>query len=174
MLDRRGTDLIGQPAKPWHASEWDGAAPSSVADARGRVLVVRFWTDTCPYCRKSLPALQQLADEFGDRPVSFVGMYHSKPRDTERPWSAAVATARSWGVTLPLAYDRKWQTLDRWWLDGRARVATSVTFVIDPRGRITHVHPGPVFFPSDDPAHAEQNRDFVALRAAIEAALTER
>ena len=56
---------------------------------------------------------------------------------------------------------------------GRAHdpAATSASFVIDRRGRVAHVHPGPEFYPTDDPSRARQDRDFRALRAAIRRAV---
>jgi hypothetical protein len=43
--------------------------------------------------------------------------------------------------------------------------------VIDKRGRVVHVHPGPEFYPTDDPSRARQDRDFRAIRVAIRRAL---
>jgi peroxiredoxin len=164
-----GAELVGVKAKEWTAGpEWAHSKPLRLEDLSGRVVVVRFWTDTCPYCAKSLPAMQQLADEFAGRPVTFVGLYQSKPRGSERPWKDAVARAKRLGVRFPIAYDHDWQTLRSWWLDGRGRAATSASFVIAPDGTIAHVHPGPVFFPSSDPAHERPNADFQAIRRAIE------
>lgn len=170
MRDARatGADLLGAKAKGWTAGpEWAHSKPLRLEDLRDRVVVVRFWTDTCPFCAKSLPAMQQLADELAGRPVTFVGLYQSKPRGSERPWRDAVARATRLGVRFPIAYDHDWQTLRSWWLDGGGRAATSASFVIAPDGTIVHVHPGPVFFPSDDPADARANADFEALRAAV-------
>jgi thiol-disulfide isomerase/thioredoxin len=134
-------------------------------------VVVRFWTSTCPYCARSVPALQLLAEEFRDDPVQFLGVYHSKPRGSERAWKDAVAQARSWGLSFPIAYDRQWKTLDSWWLARRESVPTSPTFVIDAAGRIVHVHPGPEFHPGAEPEHRDCNRDFEAVRAAIRDAI---
>jgi hypothetical protein len=53
--------------------------------------------------------------------------------------------------------------------DGFHRHATSATFVIGKDGRIVHVHPGPVYYPSDDPRE-DANRDYLALRSAVLAA----
>jgi thiol-disulfide isomerase/thioredoxin len=170
-LPASGADLLHAAAKPWQLAEWHGSAPLSLERLAGRVVVVRFWTDTCPYCARSLPALQQLAGEFGDRPVSFVAVYHSKPRGSERAWKDAVEKARELGITFPLAYDRGWKTVDSWWLRGRERVATSPTFVIDTAGRIAYVHPGPEFHPSADADHQDCDRDFRTLRQAIQEAL---
>lgn len=170
MRDARanGAELLGAKAKKWTVGpEWAHSKPLRLADLHGRVVVVRFWTDTCPYCARSLPALQQLADEFAGRPVTFVGLYQSKPLGSERPWRDAVARATRLGVSFPIAYDHDWQTLRSWWLDGRRRAATSASFVIAPDGTIVHVHPGPVFFRSDGPNHARANADFEAIRAAI-------
>jgi hypothetical protein len=103
-----------------------------------------------------------------DAPVTFVGLYQSKPLGSERPWKGVAAHAAKLGVTFPIAYDHHWATLRSWWLDGAHRRATSASFVIGPDGRFVHVHPGPVFFPSDDPADARANADFEAIRDAIQ------
>ena len=76
-------------------------------DLRGRVLVVRFWTDTCPYCDASLPAMQKLAEEMKDAPVTSSGLYQSKPLGSERTWKGVVAHAAELGVTFPIAYDHE-------------------------------------------------------------------
>jgi peroxiredoxin len=166
-----GPLAVGDAVRPWRLAEWSGTEPLALEDLRGRVVVVRFWTDSCSFCARSLPALQALADEFRDRPVTFVGIYHAKPPDRERPWPSAVAWARRRGVSFPLAYDGGWATLRFWWLEGNDPAATSASFVIDRRGRVALVHPGPEFYPTHDPSRARQDRDFRALRAAIRRAL---
>ena len=50
--------------------------------------------------------------------------------------------ARGYGFQFPVAIDRDWRTLRRWWLDGQHRDFTSVSFLIDQRGVIRYVHPG--------------------------------
>jgi peroxiredoxin len=168
-----GHELVGLPAKEWSFSDWVNGAPLSLAALRGRVVVVRFWTTECPYCERSMPALQKLATEFKDRPVTIVGAFHSKPADAVKDMSAPTRVAKSWGITFPLAFDRQWRTLRAWYLDGHHRHATSATFVIGRDGKIVHVHPGPVFYPSDVAADARQNRDFLAIRQAIVRALAQ-
>jgi thiol-disulfide isomerase/thioredoxin len=164
-------ELLGHPAPDWAAAAWANSEPLTLDSLRGRVVVVRFWTNTCPFCRASMPALQALSEELADRPVTFVGMYHAKPRDRVGAWGDAQALATEWGVTFPLAHDAGWTTLRSWWLRDEQRRATSASFVIDPEGRIVHIHPGPVLFPSTDPEHAQENADYLALKEAILAAL---
>lgn len=167
-----GGELVGQLAPEWSFVEWVNGPRRSLAELRGRVVLVRFWTaPACPHCRKTMPALQALAVELADQPVTFVGAFHSKP-EGRTSLAEAVDVANGWGVKFPIAFDQEWKTLRTWWLTGKAhRHATSATFVVGKDGRFVHVHPGPVFFPSDDPAHARPNQDYLVVRAAVVEAL---
>lgn len=171
---RTGAELVGTQAKEWTVGpEWANSKPLRLGDLRGRVVVVRFWTDTCDFCAASLPAMQRLADEFRKKPVTFVGIYHSKPRGSERPWSEAVERAKELGVRFPIAYDHMWRTVRAWWLDGGRRGATSSSFIIGADGEIVFVHAGPIFCPSEGCANAQANADYEAIRAAIRGALAD-
>jgi len=70
------------------------------------------------------------------------------------------AFARDFGFQFPVAIDPNWQTLNRWWLDGRERAWTSVSFLIDRQGIIRYVHPGGSYVKGD--------ADYAALKAKIE------
>ncbi len=166
-----GHELLGMVATEWTLSDWVNTERLSLAQLRGRVVVVRFWTVGCSFCEKSMPALERLAREFHDRPVTFVGAFHAKPADSVADMSEPAKVAKGWGITFPLAIDREWRTLRSWYLDGHHRHATSATFVIGKDGRVVHVHPGPVFYPTDSPDQAEENRAFEVIRSAIVAAL---
>ena len=169
---RTGAELVGTQAKEWAVGpEWANSKALRLSDLRGRVVVVRFWTDTCDFCAASLPAMQKLADEFRKEAVTFIGIYHSKPRGSERPWSEAVARAKELGVRFPITYDHMWKTARAWWLEGGHRGATSSSFVIGPDGKIVFVHPGPIFCPRDGCTNAQANADYEAIRAAIQASL---
>lgn len=153
---------------------WGEGAPKSLASLRGCVVMVRFFTDTCPYCRRSMPTIQKLADELADEPVRFVGLYHPKPRGRDSTWDEAITAAKTWGITFPIGYDRAWKTLDAWWLDAEwldagSQRATSASFVFDAKGAVVHVHPGPEL--SSQPDAGGPYTDFVAVRTAIERAL---
>lgn len=171
--DTDGRELVGAALPEWSLSDWANAkgAPPTLASLRGRVVVVRFWTAGCGFCEKTLPALQRLSAELGDRPLTVVGAFHGKPDSSAPDIEKPLAIARSWRVTFPIALDRQWKTLRRWWLDGHHRHATSVTFVIGKDGRVAHIHPGPVFYPTDNPAEKGMDEDYQAVKKAVLAAL---
>jgi peroxiredoxin len=52
-------------------------------------------------------------------------------------------------MTFPLAIDPDWETLRRYWLDGRTDAWTSVSFLIDQEGIIRYVHPGGSYSPEE-------------------------
>ena len=49
----------------------------------------------------------------------------------------------------PVAIDRDWKTLHRWWLDEEKRGWTSVSFLLDRQGVIRHIHPGGQYVKGD-------------------------
>jgi len=161
-----GAELIGTPAPPWEASDWIGSPPLTLESLRGKVVLVRWFMSTdCPYCTASAPALRQLDAEYRDRGLVVIGMYHHKnpePLDIEkvRGWT------NDFGFKFPVAVDRDWRTLNRWWLNAGRRDFTSVSFLIDRRGTIRHIHPGGTMAPGAP--------DFAAMRTKVEELLRER
>jgi len=165
-----GADVLGLPARDLLPARWVGEAPN-LNDARA--VLVRFWTDTCPYCRASLPAVEQLRVEHGPRGLVTVGVYHPKPPREVNETIVEIA-ARRLGYYGPVAIDQGWESLRAIWLEsGPSRRATSASFLLDRDGRVRFVHPGPEFHPGDDPSHARCAADFTALEAEIESLLAE-
>ncbi len=152
------SDRVGTPFEP----AWIERRIGPPASADARATLVRFWTDACPYCRASLPAIDRLRREHAPAGLDTVAVYHPKPpravadADVER-------AARELGYEGALAVDADWELLRRLWLDTGERAATSATFLADADGVVRWVHPGPELFESD----------VAELERAIEELLTE-
>jgi len=160
-----GAELIGTAAPGWTIPEWIGARPIAWSDLRGKVVLVRWFTSAeCPYCHATAPALNRFHRDYGKRGLVVVGMYHHK-RPEPLSLDAVRATVREYGFEFPVAVDRDWRTLNRWWLDGHKRDFTSVSFLIDRHGVIRLIHPG---------GSLEVGKpDFVALQKKVEQLLDE-
>lgn len=149
--DRReaaaAASLIGKRPPEWQATLWTNTPPLHLADLRGKVVLVRWWTAGCPFCSASAPALRALDRKYRDRGLVVIGMYHHKE---PTPFDPAVyrATAKTYGFGFPLAFDADWRTLKSW-LGGADTGYTSVTFVLDRQGVIRHVHPGGQYLEGD-------------------------
>lgn len=161
-------DPLGGELIPLLPQRSVGAAPTF----DGHVALVRWWTDGCPFCERSLPALEALRARHAARGLIGIAVYHPKPpRALADDEVAAMARELDWnGFVL---VDEDWSALRAAWLDAAERAATSVTFLLDRAGRVRFVHPGPELHPSDDALHADCARDFRALEAAVDALLTE-
>ena len=66
-------DLIGKPAPPIAAADVDGK-PVSLADLKGKVVLVDFWATWCPPCVASIPSLNALARKYGDKGFVILGV----------------------------------------------------------------------------------------------------
>jgi thiol-disulfide isomerase/thioredoxin len=66
-------DLLGKPAKAWQARDIDGK-DWSLADLRGKVVVMDFWYRGCGWCMYAMPQVKQLTIDFKDKPVVFLGL----------------------------------------------------------------------------------------------------
>jgi len=177
-MDRSaGSDRIGVAAPPFQFDAWLNSAPLTLEDLRGKVVLVRWWTDTCPFCASSAPALRALHEQYSAQGLVIIGVFHPKagrndPLDVERV-RRAVATRQ---FQFPVAIDWDWRnrTLKHWWRTGPKRPATSVTFLLDKAGIIQFVHPGMEYHDADGrEGHEMCANDMANIRAAIERLLAE-
>lgn len=164
---RGGQDLIGTKMPPLKFDRWLGHHPP---DLDKSVVLYRWWTDKCPFCARTLPAVEQLRKEFGPRGLKVVAVFHPKPPGNANGGKTAAAAQRI-GYGGAIAIDPDWDVLRRVWLSTGHRHATSVSFLVDRNGIIRFVHPGVQFFPSADPAEASENADYQLLRSAIDTLL---
>jgi len=177
-MDRdAGADRIGVQAPPFDFEAWLNSEPLSLDDLRGRVVLVRWWTDTCPFCASSAPALRTLHDEYSPDGLTLIGVFHPKARRNDPldlPRVQRVVDQR--GFEFPIAVDWDWRnrTLKDWWLTGPDRPATSVTFLLDKQGVIRFIHPGMEYHDESGPSdHAMCVDDMRTIRVEIERLLAE-
>jgi peroxiredoxin len=163
-----GSDLVGRPAPPLELKQWLNSKPLDMSDLRGNVVLLRWWTQGCPFCEATAPALRKLHDQYGARGLRIIAVYHPKP-----PGAVDVAVVErdmeKKQFTYPVAIDTDWSALKRLWL-GQERDYTSVSFLVDRKGIIRYVHPGGEFHEGTQggfPRHESCNRDYHAIETEI-------
>jgi len=161
--ERGGQELVGATLKHPAFGEFDSP-----------LTLYRWWTDACPYCEASLPALDALRKKYEDRGLKVVGVYHPKPPSKKISEEEVLVGAASRQFKGDVVIDSDWSQLKTWWLDTGERSATSVSILVDQDGVVRFVHPGPVLYPSDEKQFAQENRDFELLDRAIHALLPTR
>ena len=159
--------IVGTKAEEWIVSDWIHSNPLSLEGLSGKVVLVRWWTDPyCLYCTASAPALNEWYESYKDKGLIIIGLYHHKssiPLEIQQVKEYSTTL----GFKFPVAIDRDWITLRKWWLDKNPKARwTSVSFLIDRNGIIRHIHPGGQYVKGDD--------DYALLKSRIEELLTEK
>ena len=161
-----GSELIGHPAPTLQLKDWVNSTRLEMQDLKGKVVLLRWWTDTCDLCAATAPALRKLQAEFGDRGFTVIGIFHPKPpgdHDLERVGRAVA----KYNFTFPVALDADWTALRRWWLSGVDRDYTSVSFLIDKKGIIRYIQPGGEYHQGGPDSHLLCRRDFKDIETLV-------
>lgn len=144
-----GAIVFDEPrtAADFTLSTLDGAQEISLADYRGKTVVVNFWASWCEPCIDEMPLLVQASNELGDD-VIFLGI------NTQDELSAAKEFTARLGITYPVLDEESNPDL-------RVAVEYGVvgvpeTYVIGPDGNLVALYRGPF-------SNIQDIRDMVAL-----------
>lgn len=66
--------LIGRPAPPLHFEWASREGLHTLADTRGKVVVLDFWATWCGPCIQSFPAMRELVDHYAGSAVEIIGV----------------------------------------------------------------------------------------------------
>ena len=115
---------------------WFNSAPLKIADLRGKVVLVNFWTYGCVNCVNTLPHVTGLYAKYRDRGLVVIGI-HTPEFPFERSASNVQAALKRHGITYPVAQDNDSQTWNaysnRYW---------PAQYIIDQNGKIVFQHAG--------------------------------
>ena len=123
--------LIGQPAPDFALGTLDGRTVS-LADYRGRPVIVNFWASWCVPCRDEFPLLRDARERHAAAGLEVLGIIHDDGPE------AARAFAASYGADWPLLQDPD----DAAWTD-YGGVFLPITFYVDRGGIVRAVSYGP-------------------------------
>ncbi len=106
---------------------------SSLADYKGKVVVLNFWASWCRPCTEELPLLEKTQRSLAGKDATVLGANYQDLT------GSALKFVRRFRLTYPSLRDRDGQFADRY-----GSRAFPETFVIDRRGRIAAQRRGPV------------------------------
>ena len=66
---------IGSPAPPLQVSAWTDGKPRSLADYKGKVVLLDFWGIWCSACTNGMPSLEHLKQKYEPRGVVFLSIH---------------------------------------------------------------------------------------------------
>lgn len=162
VLPTRGDTVIDLPdlgsAPEFQNDVWlNSDSPVSLADQRGKVVLLEFWTFGCINCQRTIPFVQEWQAQYEGDDFMVISIHYPEFAYEREIDNVQDALAR-YDITYPVAIDNDRQTWraynQRYW---------PTTYLIDKNGRIRYQHIGEFSRGSDQ-----------AAVAAIEALMAER
>ncbi len=108
----------------------------TMADLRGKVVLLDFWAYSCINCQRSVPHVEAWWQAYRDAGLVVVGV-HTPEYAFERETDNVVDGARRLGITYPVAQDNSYAT----WSAYRNRYWPA-SYLVDADGQVRHVHQG--------------------------------
>ena len=110
-----------------------GEGTGSLADHRGKVVVLNIWASWCPPCRSEMPLLQRTHDDIASKGGVVLGI------DSQDASDDALRFLREERIAFPSLRDR-----DGEYADALGTNQLPETFLVDREGRIAALRRGPV------------------------------
>jgi len=88
---------------------WYNSDPLKLADLRGKVVMVEFWTFDCINCKHVIPTLREWHTKYADQGLVIIGV-HSPEFDYEKDPNNVQAAIVELGVEYPVTLDNDYTT----------------------------------------------------------------
>ncbi len=113
-----------------------GGAPLTLAQLRGKVVLVDFWTYSCINCQRTLPYLTSWYAKYMDQGLVIIGV-HTPEFAFEHQESNVAAALKQFGITYPVVLDNEYQTWNAY-----HNAYWPHEYLIDIDGYVVHDHVG--------------------------------
>jgi len=120
----------GAPAPLFQLNSNNGK-PLSLADLKGRIVLVNFWASWCGPCRKEMPLLEQLNRQYRSKGVTLVGV------NVEPDSAAATDWLKATPVSFPILFDVDSKVSKLYQVEGMPN-----TVILDRKGNVRYIHRG--------------------------------
>lgn len=127
---------IGMPAPEISGQSWLNSEPLRIAELKGKVVLVEFWTFGCYNCRNVEPYIKGWHQKYSDKGLVVIGV-HAPEFNYERGLAGVQRYVREHAIRYPVAIDNDFATWkrygNRYW---------PAIYLIDKRGVVRHLRVG--------------------------------
>lgn len=117
-------------------TDWLNSNPLTLAQLRGKVILIDFWTYSCINCIRTMPYLTKWYEKYKDDGFVIIGV-HAPEFPFEKKLSNVKDAVKQYGITYPVALDNNFSTWrayeNRYW---------PAHYLIDRDGRVIYTHFG--------------------------------
>ena len=117
--------MHGKPAPALAVKEWINSKPLTLADLKGKIVVLDFWATWCGPCLAAVPHTNELMKKYAGKGVVFIGVC------AQSGGEKMAETVKSKGIEYPVALDAESLT-------GKAYMNDSYPdyYIIDRKGNL--------------------------------------
>lgn len=134
LISKGGNSVdIGQPFPGRTLDALDGQGSQSIADYRGKWVLVNLWASWCTPCRQEAPALESFQREHSRDDFTVLGVDSKDLTDDANDFLA------EFGVTYPQLHDGSGELTDDLGTHGYPE-----SFLVDPKGKLRLIRRGTV------------------------------
>jgi thiol-disulfide isomerase/thioredoxin len=119
------------PAPALQAQDLNGVS-KTLADYRGKVVLLNFWASWCPPCLREMPSLERLRVNMAGRPLAIVALDSAETAEDVNAYLARMK------LGFPVLLDPDGSNTQRWKV-----FALPTSFLLDAEGRVRYVLTGP-------------------------------
>lgn len=110
LVHKQAPELSG---KQWINTSEGANAKTVIADRKGKVTVVHFWTFACINCKRNLPSYDRWHEKFSPQGVEIIGV-HTPELDIEKDFRNVESQVRKLGIEYPVLFDPDYRNWNRW------------------------------------------------------------
>jgi thiol-disulfide isomerase/thioredoxin len=114
------------------ATSWINTRPLTLADLRGKVVLIDFWTYTCINWRRTLPYVREWASKYKDQGLVVIGVHTPEFSFEQKPENVSRAI-KEMNIGYPIAMDNNfeiWQSFEnQYW---------PALYLIDAKGQVRY------------------------------------
>lgn len=117
-------------------AQWLNSSPLTLAQLRGKVVLIDFWTYSCINCLRTLPYVNRWAETYREQGLVVVGV-HTPEFAFERSTRNLQTAMQRFGVKHPVAQDNQyatWKAFDNQYWPAK--------YLIDARGHVRYKYFG--------------------------------
>ncbi len=104
-----GLSELGQAPALQGITGWINSSPLSLAELKGKVILIDFWTYSCINCLRTLPYIEKWYAKYKDHGLVIIGV-HTPEFEFEKDYKNVAAAVKRLGVEYPVALDNGFQT----------------------------------------------------------------
>jgi thiol-disulfide isomerase/thioredoxin len=122
---------VKTPAPALQALDLKGVS-KTLAEYRGKVVLLNFWASWCPPCLREMPSLERLRVNMAGRPLAIVALDSAETAEEVNAYLARMK------LGFPILLDPDGSNTRRWKV-----FALPTSFLLDAEGRVRYVLTGP-------------------------------